>query len=539
VSLRGGDVFRTRPQEGYGLCRHNPRRKEPDRLAASPAVAPPVVLRNSVVYGDLQGALHVVPLASAKPAWSFRTPFGKAITAPAAVADGRVYFGSDDGYLYILGSGGLAPLPDQDLGLWKLRAARKPAGVERYTSFGDFTNANASDDGLRLPVRMKWVRRFEGTTKHLSTFGGGRMYTHTAEGQIFAVEAETGRLLWRTYYPGAHLSYTSALYHGERLLVPQAGPASCRLRCLDAATGKLLWEAPFEGSPGWSRQSPPVVHGKLAFYAFATGLRTVGEGGTWLFPHNQRSFPKDQRPIVRAYDLETGKTVWERDYFDVGSGGDEGGLCLVGDRLAYSCFFGRSPEREGKPAATGITALLDPATGREIWRTTEYSVRGGTTLSSRDGRLYLSGSSPSSGPECFVWCLDAKDGSLIWKSDPLLKVLNVTTVGSKFIYVHAQYLEGYVLDKDTGKMLKVFNHPYKCTRFTLSEPYLLGPNLDLIDLSDPRNPRIVSTGPRQDPTQCVASVVSGGRLFYTAVAGGIQISEVYGEEAERFVPAWR
>jgi hypothetical protein len=115
----------------------------------------------------------------------------------------------------------------------------------------------------------------------------------------------------------------------------------------------------------------------------------------------------------------------------------------------------------------------------------------------------------------------------------------VTTVGSKLIYVHAQYQEGYVLDKDTGKTLKVFNHPYKCTRFTLSEPYLLGPNLDLIDLSDPRNPRIVSTGPRQDPTQCVASVVSGGRLFYTAVAGGIQISEVYGEEAERFVPAWR
>ena len=69
---------------------------------------------------------------------------------------------------------------------------------------------------------MKWVRRFEGTVKHLSTFGGGRMYTHTSEGQIFAVEAETGRLLWRAYYPGAHLSYTSALYHGERLLVQLA-----------------------------------------------------------------------------------------------------------------------------------------------------------------------------------------------------------------------------------------------------------------------------------------------------------------------------
>jgi outer membrane protein assembly factor BamB len=538
VSVRGAEVFRTRPQDGYGLCRHTARRKDPERLAAPAATAAPLLLRNSAVYGDLQGRLQVVPLSAGRPAWAFRTPFGKAITAPAAVADGRIYFGSDDGYLYILGPGGGAPLPEQDLGLWRPRTSRAPAGRERYTSFGDFSNANASDDGLKPPFRVKWLHRFEGTTKHLPTFGGGRMYTHTAEGQIFAVEAETGRLLWRVYHPGAHLSYTSALYHGERLLVPQAGPASCRLRCLDAATGKLLWEAPFEGSPGWSRQAPPVVHGTLAIYAFATGLRTVGEGGTWLFPHNQRSFPATQRPIVRAYDLETGKTVWERDFYEVGSGGDEAGLCLVGDRLAYSCFFGRSPERDGKPAAQGITTLLDPATGKEFWRTTEYSVRGGSTVSARDARLYLTGSSPSGPDGCYVWCLDAKDGSLLWKSDPLIKVLNVATVGSTFIYVHAQYQEGYVLDKETGKILKVFNHPYKCTRFTLSEPYLLGPNLDVIDLSDPRNPTIVSTGPRLDPTQCVASVVSGGRLFYTALAGGLQISQVFGPEASRFTPCW-
>jgi hypothetical protein len=60
----------------------------------------------------------------------------------------------------------------------------------------------------------------------------------------------------------------------------------------------------------------------------------------------------------------------------------------------------------------------------------------------------------------------------------------------------------------------------------------------LIDLSDPLDPRIVATGPRVDPTQCVASVVSGGRLFYTALAGGLQVSEVFGPDAERFVPCW-
>src|SRR6185295_7226897 len=187
------------------------------------------------------------PIAGGRPEWSFKTASGKPIAASAAVADGRIYFGSEDGYLYVLGPGGGASAALPDLNLWKIRSPRAAAGPERYTSFGEFDNANAGKDGLRAPFRLKWIRRFEGTVKHLSTFGGGRQYTHTAEGQIFAVEEETGRLLWKSFNPGVHLSYTSPLYHQERVLVPQAGPESCRLRCLDAATGKLLWEAPFEG----------------------------------------------------------------------------------------------------------------------------------------------------------------------------------------------------------------------------------------------------------------------------------------------------
>jgi hypothetical protein len=333
-----------------------------------------------------------------------------------------------------------------------------------------------------------------------------------------------------------HLSYTSALYHRERLLIPQAGPDLCRLRCLDAATGKLLWEAPFEGTPGWSREAPPVVHGNLANYTFATGQQPVAK---WLPGHGPRSFPPSQHPMLRAYDLETGKTVWEKDFSDIGWGGDEAGLCLLDGTLYYSCFFGKGPERNGKPSAQGVTAALDPATGKLLWQTTDYSVRGGTTPSGKDGRLYLTGKTPlGDGERRYLWCLNAKDGSLVWTSDPLGPVLNVATIGTAFIFLQAQYEEGYFLDKASGKLLSVLKVPYKCTRFTLSEPYLLGSNMDTIDLSDPRNPKLVATGPRLDPTECVASVVSNGRLFYTSLAGGVQVSQVFGREAESFVPAW-
>ncbi len=133
---------------------------------------------------------------------SFATAFGAPITAPVAVADGRVYVPCEDGYLYVLGPDGNAPLPETDLELWKIRSPLTGplAGTEFdwYTNYGDFSGTNANDQGLEPPLRMRWARRLEGTVKHLPVCGGGRLYMHTAEGQIIAVEQDTGRLLVET-----------------------------------------------------------------------------------------------------------------------------------------------------------------------------------------------------------------------------------------------------------------------------------------------------------------------------------------------------
>ncbi|MCP5111384.1 MAG: PQQ-binding-like beta-propeller repeat protein, partial [bacterium] len=185
------------------------------------------------------------------------------------------------------------------------------------------------------------------------------MVTHTSEGQIIAVEQETGRLLWRRYFPDVHLSFTSPLYHEERLLIPQAGMKQSRVRCLDAATGELQWEAPFTGSPSWSRQAPPLVHGNLAIYAFGTGKYApqgtekafVHKGEpqpqpdgeevmSWVYSHNNPHYPKDNRPVIRAWDLKTGEEVWTRDFSKQGSGGNDCGVCLMDGTLYYSTFFG-------------------------------------------------------------------------------------------------------------------------------------------------------------------------------------------------------
>jgi len=561
VSIRGQDVYRCRPQMGAGFLRHSPDREEPQYLGGYPSIASPILLKDRAVYGGLDGRLYVVPLSEGEDVWSFETPFDAPISAPAAACDGQIYFGCEDGYLYVLGPEGKAAPPTKDLEVWKVRSPLRgelagPA-YDWYTNHGDLANTNANNQGVKPPFAVKWVRRYEGTFKHLPVCGGGRMYTHTAEGQIFAVEQDTGRLLWRRYYPHVYLSFTAPLYHKERLLLPQAGWKQSRLRCLDAKTGKLFWEAPFTGTPSWNRQMPPVVYNNVAIYMFGSGkFAPSGNSSTlagrgkvdpsppeeevsdWIYFHDNPRYARDNKPLVRAWDVQTGKELWSRDFSHLGAGGNDSGLCLMGDTVYYSTFFGYAAQRRGKAGNKGLTAALDPMTGEVRWLTTEYYVTAGCAMSGKDGRLYLGGTNPPNDTtkNRYICCLDARDGSLIWQSEPIKWSFNAILVTDDFIFNNASKNDAYVFDKETGKITDRFNYDWYCTRLVISEPYVFGPNMDVVDLSDGN--KLVSTGPAVDNRECVAPVVSNGRIFYTSQAAGVQMSQVCGSEAASFSP-WR
>lgn len=567
VSLREGTVYRVRPENGKGLVRHFAG-KEGDTatelLSPHAGIAAPVLTRDHCVYGGLDGSIHVVSLSGGGTV-SLPTAFGAPVSAPVAVSEGRIYAGSEDGHLYVFGPGGKAAPPTRDLEIWKVRSplTGTKAGPEFdwYTNYGDFSGTNANDQGLVPPLRMRWARRLEGTVKHLPVCGGGRLYTHTAEGQVIAVEQDTGRLLWRRYWPDVFLSFTSPLYHEGKLLVPQAGLRRSLVRCLDAATGKLHWEAPFTGSPSWSRQFPPVVAGNLAIYASGDGEYAAqgsekfftfggdpvvpGDGRevmSFIYSNDNPYYPKNHRPRLWAWDLETGKVVWEKDFSEHGRGGNDCGICLHQGKLYYSVFFGYAASekaRRGLPEENnGLTACLDPATGEVEWLTHDFYVTSKCTLSARDGRLYLGGNNrPREGTEDrHVWCLDAKTGKLIWESDPVTSALNVVTVGERFVFSNALRGKGNVFDRKDGKVVFSIETNYACCRFTLSEPYVLGANMDMIDLS--QEGKLVSTGPAIDSRECLGAVVSNGRIFYTSQASGFVVSQTYGPESAGLPPAW-
>lgn len=564
VAVRGTDVYRVKPEQGLGLCRHRSGEKKPEVLCPAASICPPVVTGEHVIYGGLDGKLYVVPLAGGGPS-SFETAFGAPITAPVAVAGGRVYVPCEDGYLYVLGPDGKAPLPTKDLEVAKVRSPIAgpfaDAKYDWYTNYGDFAGTNANSQGLQAPLRMRWARRLEGTIKHLPVCGGGRMYLHTAEGQVLAVEQNTGRLLWRRHWPDVYLSFTSPLYHHGKLIVPQAGIKHSMMRCLDAATGKLVWEAKFTGSPSWSRQFPPVVHGNLAIYASGSGeyaaqgtekpftfkgtpepSKDGREVMSWIYSNDNPYYPKDNRPLLWAWDLDTGKVVWQKDFSADGRGGNDCGICLLDGKLFYSTFFGYSASQRTRrglpPENNGLTACLDPKTGDVVWKTTKYFVTAKCTLSARDGRLYLGGNNPAKEgtKDRFVWCLDAKDGSLVWQSDPITSALNVVTVGDRYIFSNALRGRGNVFDRQTGKVSGGVDHNYACCRFTMSGSFILGANMDLIDLA--AGGKLVSTGPAIDSRECLGAVVSNGRIFYASQASGFIVSQTYGEASKNLPAVW-
>jgi len=293
-----------------------------------------------------------------KVKWAFGFPgSGKAFAQPTVVA-GRIFAGSDTGKVYSL---------DAATGCiyWMFKA---DGPVRSAITIG--------------PIGAKWA----------AYFGDQRA-------NAYAVDAATGAPLWKVHvdeHPAAMITGAPALYEG-RLYVPDSSYEEvtggspkyecCKFRggvsALDASTGKLIWKSYTIAEPAqpvrknkqgtqlwgpagagvWS--SPTVDPKRHAVYV------TTGDAYSDPAPRTSDAF--------MAFDMDTGKLLWSRqltenDAFNLG--------CPTGDNCPQAngpdFDFGCSPNLvdlpNGKRALvagqkSGMVHALDPdQQGELLWQ---------------------------------------------------------------------------------------------------------------------------------------------------------------------------
>jgi hypothetical protein len=201
---------------------------------------------------------------------------------------------------------------------------------------GDPQHTGFVPEQLSPPFRLAWAVEFEG--ERLGTavepiVNAGRVFIATHAGSLYALEAESGRLLWRFQAHGPFLHSPAA----DQGLVVVGSTDGC-LYALDQVTGKPAWQ--WCDAPGGFAAAPVVASGRV-FIGTRTGQfvaldvnsgqpiwrRAVGA------PIRQTAAAVEDRVIVtpedlrvRSYRVADGELLWTseplvgqtaRDYYPV------------------------------------------------------------------------------------------------------------------------------------------------------------------------------------------------------------------------------
>ena len=299
--------------------------------------------------------------------WAFAFPNGSSAFGQPAVSGGRLYVGSDNGFVYALNA-------SSGCVYWSFQAQ---AGIRTAISFG------------RISLEP---------VPYVSA-----VYFGDLKGNVYAVNADSGALVWSKRadaHPMTRITGAPKL-DGGRLYVPissleEGAGANPNYECCTFRGGVVAYDAR-TGAEAWRVYTIPVPPKRIKKNASGTQLWGPAGGSVWSSPtvdtkrgllyvatgNGYNDPAAETSDAVVAYDLKTGRLRWSRqvtpnDSYIVGCGANAANKENCPDTEGPDFDFGNSPILRMLPNGKSIITLgqksgvawgLDP--GREgtvLWQ---------------------------------------------------------------------------------------------------------------------------------------------------------------------------
>ena len=310
------------------------------RVRASPAVAD-----GRVYTGSADGTLYALDAKSGRELWRFDTEghtlesgkFGfdrRTIQASPAVADGRVFIGSRDGFLYAV---------DAATGKQAWRVDHQMSWVNTSPAFADgVVYAGSSDERFLQAVdartgRELWRLATQRPVWSSPAVAGDMVYVGDGSGTVYAVDRASGRERWR--HQAGRRIFSSPVIADGVLYVGNDDGGVYAIRGSDTPMLRaVFWDTTLV------RASRVVTHRELRDYLAERGYEVLDSRALARFL------------TARVQDRSPSVVVFSMDHLPA----------TVAPVAADTVLFRRYLDAGGKVVWPGIPPLIwprDPATG--------------------------------------------------------------------------------------------------------------------------------------------------------------------------------
>jgi outer membrane protein assembly factor BamB len=284
--------------------------------------------------------------------------------------------------------------------------------------------------GIKPPFDKLW--RFTG--KPLLEFPpiyvGGRLYFVNNSGYAHALDADTGKELWKRRV--GRLNASSPAYYRHRLYIVNLVPG--HIVKLDARTGKTIWKRSLPSRA----ESSPIAIGRTVYFGCEDGnlyaLSTVNGNVRWATGlggpvksapayYGGKLFVGDYGGYMNAVDAGSGKLIWQSG--SLGPGFGASGAFYSTPAVAYGRVYAGNND--------GRVYSFETGDGELAWSysTGGYAYSGPTVANTRHSPpTVFIGSFDGN-----VYALDAKDGDLRWSRDAGGQVVGSLSAVGDIVYV--------------------------------------------------------------------------------------------------------